>query len=338
MVLVAFCLLVSPAVLLGGGGNRNGSTGPSGSAQVSQMPRVDVTILINAGEEDQGFQLLTSQDFQTLQSFLTNLPPAPAPNWNSLGWRGYQLFNVGVAGLPEEVRVFEGVIRTINLGLTQFYIDQRGLESWLTAQAAQQRLTTGLVEQRTSDDESSIVISPLPDDTTPVVVKDLPTSGSEPPYEPDKWNKPDVKNKNNCYNYARNKILEKFGRPGRGTTSEPPFPGEAGYNCAAFVAAAKADGMTAVDCDKACPEGSYKVALVLDPDGSGGKLPPDYHWYRQDKGGKWSHKPGAGEATDKDSSGKPISDPRTADRKRKTKDGWGAGYKDFCGCFCVKAS
>lgn len=34
-----------------------------------------------------------------------------------------------------------------------------------------------------------------------------------------------------------------------------------------------------------CKKGYYSVYLVIDQ----GK---DYHWYRQDKGGTWSHKPG----------------------------------------------
>ena len=338
LVLAAIGLIASPSLLVNGVGAKSFSTASAASTQTSQVPRLEVTLLANAGEADSGFDIATSQEFQLIESFLSGLPEVPPPNWNSLGWRGYQLLNNGVPNLPEQIRVFEGVIRTMAADQTHYFVDQHGFEGWLAVRAAQQGFTSGL-DELTSVSQSALALDRVDEKAAvPVVAKDLPTSGSEPPYEPDKWNKPGVQDKNNCYNYARNKILDKFGRPGRGTTSEPPAPGDPGYNCANFVAAAKADGMSAVDCDKACPEGSYKVALVLDPDGSGGKLSPDYHWYRQDKGGKWSHKPGAGDVTDKDSSGKPITDPRTADRKRKTKDGWVAGYKDFCGCFCVKAS
>ena len=51
-----------------------------------------------------------------------------------------------------------------------------------------------------------------------------------------------------------------------------------------------------------CPEGTYKVALVLD-------LNPndmDFHWYRQNKDGAWSHKPADGEVQNWDYYGNPI--------------------------------
>jgi hypothetical protein len=58
----------------------------------------------------------------------------------------------------------------------------------------------------------------------------------------------------------------------------------------------------------------------------------DYHWYRLDNNGRWSHKPGHGDATDKDASGKPITNPETADRNYP---GNGVDYKDFCGYYYV---
>ena len=48
------------------------------------------------------------------------------------------------------------------------------------------------------------------------------------------------------------------------------------------------------------------VALVIWP----GR---DFHWYRQDANGNWSHKPGTTAATNLDNSGNVITDPRTAD-------------------------
>ena len=38
----------------------------------------------------------------------------------------------------------------------------------------------------------------------------------------------------------------------------------------------------------------------------------DYHWYRLDCNGLWSHKPGSTSATNLDGDGKKISDPRNA--------------------------
>lgn len=39
----------------------------------------------------------------------------------------------------------------------------------------------------------------------------------------------------------------------------------------------------------------------------------DYHWYRLDQGGLWSHKPGRTRITQGDQAGNNITDPRTAD-------------------------
>lgn len=54
---------------------------------------------------------------------------------------------------------------------------------------------------------------------------------------------------------------------------------------------------------EACSPGTYKVALVMSPG-------QDYHWYRQDADGFWSHKPGlGGEITRSHASTELISDP-----------------------------
>ena len=41
----------------------------------------------------------------------------------------------------------------------------------------------------------------------------------------------------------------------------------------------------------------------------------DYHWYRQDKGGLWSHKPGVTPVVNVDASNSLINNPAKADRK-----------------------
>jgi hypothetical protein len=52
----------------------------------------------------------------------------------------------------------------------------------------------------------------------------------------------------------------------------------------------------------------------------------DFHFYRQDANGMWSHKVSSDPAQNVDASGNPISNPETADR---------GIYTDFCGYFCV---
>ncbi|MCQ2426996.1 MAG: RICIN domain-containing protein [Clostridia bacterium] len=67
-----------------------------------------------------------------------------------------------------------------------------------------------------------------------------------------------------------------------------------------------------------CPEGSIKVALVISSD--------DYHWYKQDSDGLWSHKQGQLPVSRYDISGHLIIDPQTAER---------GGYQTFVGYFAL---
>ncbi len=72
-----------------------------------------------------------------------------------------------------------------------------------------------------------------------------------------------------------------------------------------------------------CPAGSYKVALVTYFESSTNK---DYHWYRQDSDGLWSHKLGHLAISRLDESGNPIIDPMLCDRDN---------YPTFVGYFAV---
>jgi hypothetical protein len=90
---------------------------------------------------------------------------------------------------------------------------------------------------------------------------------------------------------------------------------------------AKADGLLE-SIEKRCPGCTHIVALVIDPDY------PDYHWYRLDNNGMWSHKPGGTNARNTDASNNPISNPETADRKTVGPD-YTLDYRIFCGYYCV---
>ena len=143
-------------------------------------------------------------------------------------------------------------------------------------------------------------------------------------YEPDKWNDGGIiQNSNNCYSYAWN-------RPYNNVPNSKPQPGGGGFprtaespnpplNCNAIMALSKRDGMKNATASGNCPAGYYRAVLVLSPD--------DYHWYRQDSSGMWSHKPGSTEATNRDFSGNSITSPRTCDR---------GPYTKICGVMCVK--
>ncbi len=158
-----------------------------------------------------------------------------------------------------------------------------------------------------------------------------------PTYEPDKWNDTDsggdVQDGNNCYDYAADRPSDpKPGGSQPGRAGGKPLPEHGPITCDQVIESAEADGF---DCgqesgepvtkDSNCPDGCWKVALVLQP-ARDVEHTNDYHWYRQDGDGKWSHKPGAGEATNEDNSGNEITAPETADR---------GIYTTFCGYCCV---
>ena len=139
-----------------------------------------------------------------------------------------------------------------------------------------------------------------------------------PPYSPGFWNDGStVQFYNNCYNYGNNKQTDTFAQPGR-RSGDYPNP----MTCTDVTAAAISDGIEALPASGICPDDKVKVALVIDPG-------TDYHWYRLDSGGMWSHKPGSTMATNLDNSGNPISNPESADRC----GGW-LCYTDFCGYHC----
>lgn len=141
-----------------------------------------------------------------------------------------------------------------------------------------------------------------------------------PSYTPDFWNADTtVRWNNNCYNYSNNKRTDTFAQPGR--ASGITLTG-ADMNCAAVQPAAIADGIEAAPASDHCPTGCVRIALVIAPGW-------DYHWYRLDANGFWTHKPGGTAATNLDNSGNPIANPETANR---------GPYTVFCGYFCICSS
>jgi hypothetical protein len=172
----------------------------------------------------------------------------------------------------------------------------------------------------------------------------MPTTGAEPPYEPERWNDCGViQFSNNCYSYAVNDPLghEYNCKPQPGVAGGRPWDAgastlEEALTYDSIANAAIADGLVPVGCDASCASGWYKVALVIDPYEGSGDV-GDYHWYRQDQGGCWSSKSGHSSVTnlDADMPPKVISDPRTADRHYLQ---WHLNYSEFGGCFCVPQS
>jgi len=96
-------------------------------------------------------------------------------------------------------------------------------------------------------------------------------------------------------------------------------------NCQDVDTGALADGLKKA-IEKECKGCTHLVALVIDP----GR---DFHWYRLNDDGYWSHKPADTPATDLDASDNKITNPETADRDH-TAD-YGVNYTIFCGYYCV---
>ena len=162
----------------------------------------------------------------------------------------------------------------------------------------------------------------------------------KPKYEPDLWNNMDsgIKDYTNCYSYVFNRFetnADKKLQPGE--LSSGKF---GSYDCVEILNKMKQDYNTyniiQVDKEYKPPCNHYKIALVIDDEGE----EQDYHFYRQDYDGYWSHKPGKNNVRRRDASGNLITDPETADRNYDKKDDdsnneTDNNYYNFCGYYSV---
>lgn len=83
------------------------------------------------------------------------------------------------------------------------------------------------------------------------------------------------------------------------------------------------------------PKAGYRlIAGVISPEGNG-----DFHFYRQEQDGFWTHKPARSEVQHTDAAGKLIEDPRTAARDYRNNliNGykWPLNYSQFAGFFYI---
>lgn len=144
----------------------------------------------------------------------------------------------------------------------------------------------------------------------------------KPKYEPHRWNEPFQPGvsyghqfENNCYNYACNRATDSYAQPGYASGNWATV-----MECRPVTAGAVSDGLvTRPDGVQAAGNCAHTVALVMAPG-------YDYHWYRLDDNGMWSHKVGPSPAQNTDANNNPISNPETAAR---------GPYTVFCGYFTV---
>ena len=167
-------------------------------------------------------------------------------------------------------------------------------------------------------------------DPTIAKLKFSPLSGSEPKYEPHKWNdNPNIKDTHNCYSYALNQIVSnRKGKPQPGYFAHFNHISNNEYkDCKHFFKRLKKDSpsMYLSTFDQKCKEGFSKAFIVL----ANENYNTDYHFYRQDSNGYWSHKPGRTNVVNTDADNKLIINPEKANRDYKSHN-----YSKPCFYFC----
>lgn len=171
------------------------------------------------------------------------------------------------------------------------------------------------------------------------------TNKNFPKYEPHKWNTNKfITKSHNCYSYALNLIYKDQANLCKRFMNKTkkqncsiikPQPGQnvgiidesnpRVITCEKIVGRMLKDNpfIKQVGRDEKLPKNYYRIALFSRSD----KL--DYHYYRQDCDGMWSHKNGWRKATNKDNSGRLIHNPEESDRGK---------YDILCGYFMVPIS
>ena len=270
---------------------------------------VTVTLHIFSGMPNPSWELNDKQIAELVShihaaSRLTLLkPPGVA---GGLGYRGFSITSVRQPQLDPDIYVHAGIVDLDRFNFNRIAASSE-LEMWLLSTAGAEvdaELRNEVADQLTQTFEQ----------------REKKASEIEfftvPPYDPGKWNNdPSVRIRNNCYNYANDKITNSFAQPGRG--SGQIFNR---FDCGNVAAAAERDGQVPVSSASSTPVQGHFIALVVWP----GR---DYHWYRLDNNAMWSHKAGDTAAANTDNSNRTISDPRNCDRGH---------YTEWCGFYhCI---
>ncbi|MFJ1654641.1 hypothetical protein ACIOC2_25385 [Streptomyces sp. NPDC088337] len=245
-----------------------------------------------------------------------------------LGYRGLVVEQAGEQApfLPEVFRLVAG--RLLGPGLRRWAADpevedyicseQGPAGQVLSSPAELDFLRDGLAAARTAE-----WWLPPPEDQDVLAVAGCP---SAPAAAPEQWSDAKARSidckrmnpdwcrqcTNNCYNYATNVRTDTFAQPGRG--SGRTFTA-IDCDCAHLSRYAFYDGLVYTPAaDNVCPSEGVLVALVLEPG-------VDFHWYRMNSDGFWTHKAGVAPVSDLDDAGQKITDPRSCSRLK---------YSQFC--------
>lgn len=236
---------------------------------------------------------------------------APPGSVRGLGYRGLE---VRFDDSSEAIHIHGGVVGTLTASPNVVDAD-REIEKFLIAtmpdanvpSVAMANDTHGLVRDIVEKDLSERISIEIPK----LILNPCPANvgACAPPYEPAMWNFVPTQPNNNCYNYANDRVTNTFAQPGKYHNAQ-----YTALTCASVQPAAVADGLVAAANFTAALSDGYYVALVIWPNA-------DFHWYRQDKGGCWSHKPGSTAVRNTDESNHIITNPQTANR---------GNYTQFC--------
>jgi len=173
-----------------------------------------------------------------------------------------------------------------------------------------------------------------------------PLTGYEPVYRPERYNhNPLVRKTHNCWAYGMNVLDPEqltqcdggnrkgcdllYHQPGGTKHLSNQLQVASGRTCKTLRKLMRADipDIKRTTFKARCPKEFSKIALVVHPG-------EDYHFYRQDADGWWSHKDGSNKVKRYDAKGQPILDPRAAARNYRPKGSF-LNYTDFCGYYCV---
>lgn len=147
-------------------------------------------------------------------------------------------------------------------------------------------------------------------------------------YEPSAWN--GLKTYN-CFAYGFN-IKPKRGKPRFKSKPQPaiatmgPLTDSEIRDCDRMYERVKADNPSLLrwTFSKPCPRGYRKIFMAVDDSDDA-----DYHFYREDDNGYWSHKPGATNARDTNYDGKKIVAPHLSNLRSDSHN-----YNKMCGYYC----
>lgn len=270
---------------------------------------VIVTLHIYSGVPDPAWELSDAQAKELsdrIREIENTTLQKPSGLHGGLGYRGFSITSVGEKLLDAHVYVHDGIVDLDRFDLNRA-TNSTELEIWL--------LSTGA--DSVPDDVREYVKAQLT--TGPNLMSPQGLILAVPPYNPGKWNNdPNIRTRNNCYNYANDKITNTFAQPGLGSGLQ-----YSAFDCGNVGAASQRDRQVPTGAPSTTPAQGHFIALVIWP----GR---DFHWYRLDSNAMWSHKPGQTPARNTDNSGRTISDPRSCDR---------GPYTNFCQFFhCIPSN